>query len=151
MALGGRSRNRGVGRAGELATAAFARDTARAGMGSALSVTGPAGSGKTWLCESIAEAATDEGFRVGVSETQSRKYLIVSTGDHVTSEVYLLPADNPAAPMLCVSPRKTGRDQGCSAGHVGRRRRRHNRGTTAAQRPPGASRRCRGDVAPSPV
>ncbi|MCW3847934.1 S9 family peptidase [Sphingomonas sp. LB-2] len=52
----------------------------------------------------------DEGFRVGVSETQSRKFLIVSTGDHVTSEVHLLPADNPAAPLLCVSPRKTGRE-----------------------------------------
>ncbi|NML06716.1 S9 family peptidase [Sphingomonas sp. G-3-2-10] len=53
---------------------------------------------------------SDEGFRVGVGETQSRKWLIVSTGDHVTSEVYLLPADNPAAPMLCVSPRKVGRE-----------------------------------------
>ncbi len=52
----------------------------------------------------------DEGFRVGVSETQSRKWLIVSSGDHVTSEVWLLPADNPAAPLLCVSPRKTGRE-----------------------------------------
>ncbi|MEZ0242417.1 MAG: S9 family peptidase, partial [Sphingomonas sp.] len=52
----------------------------------------------------------DEGFRVGVSETQSRKWLIVSSGDHVTSEVYLLPADNPAAPLLCVSPRKVGRE-----------------------------------------
>jgi oligopeptidase B len=52
----------------------------------------------------------DEGFRVGVSETQSRKYLLISTGDHVTSEVWLLPADNPAAPMLCVSPRQVGRE-----------------------------------------
>jgi len=54
-----------VGRAGELATAAFARDTARTGTGSVLVVTGVAGSGKTWLCESIAESATDEGFQVG--------------------------------------------------------------------------------------
>ncbi|MDF7777628.1 S9 family peptidase [Sphingomonas sp. AOB5] len=53
---------------------------------------------------------SDEGFRVGVGETQSRKWLIVSSGDHVTSEVYLLPADNPAAPLLCVSPRKVGRE-----------------------------------------
>ncbi|MES2442102.1 MAG: S9 family peptidase [Pseudomonadota bacterium] len=52
----------------------------------------------------------DEGFRVGVGETQSRKWLIVSTGDHVTSEVYLLPADDPAAPLLCVSPRQVGRE-----------------------------------------
>jgi len=52
----------------------------------------------------------DEGFRVGVGETQSRKWLVVSSGDHVTSEVWLLPADNPAAPMLCVSPRQVGRE-----------------------------------------
>jgi oligopeptidase B len=52
----------------------------------------------------------DKGFRVGVSDTQSRQWLIVSTGDHATSEVWLLPADNPAAPMLCVSPRQVGRE-----------------------------------------
>ncbi|MBO9712317.1 S9 family peptidase [Sphingomonas sp.] len=52
----------------------------------------------------------DEGFRVGVGETQSRAWLVVSTGDHTTSEVHLLPADNPAAPMLCVAPRKAGRE-----------------------------------------
>ena len=52
----------------------------------------------------------DEGYRVAVGETQSRKWLLVSTGDHVTSEVYLLPADNPAAPMVCVAPRKQGRE-----------------------------------------
>jgi oligopeptidase B len=52
----------------------------------------------------------DEGYRVAVGETQSRKWLLVSTGDHVTSEVYLLPTDNPAAPLVCVSPRKPGRE-----------------------------------------
>ena len=52
----------------------------------------------------------DEGFRVGVGETQSRRYLVISSGDHVTSEVYLLPAGDPSAPLLCVSPRKVGRE-----------------------------------------
>ncbi len=52
----------------------------------------------------------DEGYRVAVGETQSRKWLLISTGDHVTSEVWLLPADDPAAPMICVSPRKQGRE-----------------------------------------
>ncbi len=28
----------------------------------------------------------------------------------MTSEVYLLPADNPAAPLVCIAPRKTGRE-----------------------------------------
>ncbi|KRC81037.1 S9 family peptidase [Sphingomonas sp. Root241] len=52
----------------------------------------------------------DEGYRVAVGETSSRKWLVVATGDHVTSEVYLLPADDPTAPLLCVSPRKVGRE-----------------------------------------
>jgi oligopeptidase B len=52
----------------------------------------------------------DEGFRVGVGETQSRRFLEISSGDHVTSEVWLLSAEDPSAPMLCVSPRKQGRE-----------------------------------------
>ena len=52
----------------------------------------------------------DEGWRVSVSETQSRNWLVIAAGDHVTSEVYLLPADNPAAEPLLVAPRKPGRE-----------------------------------------
>lgn len=52
----------------------------------------------------------DEGYRVGVGETQSRKWIIISTGDHVTSEVRLLPADNPLAEPILVAPRKPGRE-----------------------------------------
>jgi len=52
----------------------------------------------------------DEGYRVGVGETQSRRFLVISTGDHVTSEVRLLPIDNPAAEPILVAPRKTGRE-----------------------------------------
>ena len=52
----------------------------------------------------------DEGYRVAVGETSSRKWLTIATGDHVTSEVWLLPADNPAATPICVAPRKPGRE-----------------------------------------
>ncbi len=52
----------------------------------------------------------DEGFRVGVSETSDRRWLIIATGDHVTSEVYLLPAADPLAPPLLVSARQPGRE-----------------------------------------
>ncbi len=52
----------------------------------------------------------DEGYRVAVGETQSRKWLTIGTGDHVTSEVWLLPADNPAATPICVAPRQPGRE-----------------------------------------
>ncbi len=53
---------------------------------------------------------SDDGYRVGVGETQSRHYLILSTGDHVTSEIRLVPADNPAADPILVAPRQTGRE-----------------------------------------
>jgi len=52
----------------------------------------------------------DEGFRVGVSETSSRKWIVIAFGDHVTSEIWLLPADNVLAEPICVSPRKVGRE-----------------------------------------
>jgi oligopeptidase B len=52
----------------------------------------------------------DEGFRVGVSETSDRQWIVIGTGDHVTSEVYLLPATDPMAKPICVAPRKTGRE-----------------------------------------
>ncbi len=52
----------------------------------------------------------DEGYRVGVGETQSRKWLVIATGDHVTSEVRLLPADDPFAEPILVAPRLEGRE-----------------------------------------
>lgn len=52
----------------------------------------------------------DEGYRVGVGETSSRKWIVISTGDHVTSEVRLLPADDVFADPILVAPRETGRE-----------------------------------------
>jgi len=52
----------------------------------------------------------DEGYRVGVGETQSRKWIVISTGDHVTSEVRLLPANDPFAEPILVAPRQEGRE-----------------------------------------
>ena len=52
----------------------------------------------------------DEGYRVGVSETSARNWIIIATGDHVTSEVYLLPANDPLAKPLLVSARQPGRE-----------------------------------------
>ncbi|MDB5695377.1 MAG: peptidase, partial [Sphingomonas bacterium] len=52
----------------------------------------------------------DEGFRVGVAETSARNWIVIATGDHVTSEVYLLPANDPLATPICVAPRLTGRE-----------------------------------------
>ncbi|RIA44611.1 oligopeptidase B [Hephaestia caeni] len=52
----------------------------------------------------------DEGYRVGVSETQSRRWIIIATGDHVTSEVRLVPASDPTAAPILVAPRQPGRE-----------------------------------------
>ncbi|SOB78624.1 oligopeptidase B [Sphingomonas guangdongensis] len=52
----------------------------------------------------------DEGYRVAVGETSSRAWLVIATGDHVTSEVRLLPAADPLAEPILVVPRQVGRE-----------------------------------------
>ena len=52
----------------------------------------------------------DEGYRVGIGLTHSEKYIVISTGDHETSEVRLVPTDNPLADPILVSARQTGRE-----------------------------------------
>jgi oligopeptidase B len=52
----------------------------------------------------------DEGFRVAVAETSSRTWIVIGTGDHVTSEVRLLPAHDPLAEPILVAPRLEGRE-----------------------------------------
>ncbi|MBM7404645.1 MULTISPECIES: S9 family peptidase [Sphingomonas] len=49
----------------------------------------------------------DEGWRVSVGETQSRRFLVISAGDHVTSEVRLVPADDPTAEPILVRARQS--------------------------------------------
>ncbi|RHW18704.1 S9 family peptidase [Sphingomonas gilva] len=50
----------------------------------------------------------DEGFQTGVGLTQSRKYIVIATGDNETSEVRLAPTDDPTADPILVRPRKKG-------------------------------------------
>ncbi len=52
----------------------------------------------------------DEGYRVAVAETSDRQWIVIGTGDHVTSEVRLLPADDPFATPILVAPRQEGRE-----------------------------------------
>ena len=52
----------------------------------------------------------DEGFRVSVGETSARNWIVIATGDHVTSEVRLVPANDPTAAPIVVSARKVGRE-----------------------------------------
>ena len=50
----------------------------------------------------------DDGFQAGVGMTHSRKWILVATGDNVTSEVRLLPATDPDAGMVLVRARVPG-------------------------------------------
>ena len=52
----------------------------------------------------------DPGFFVGVSSTSSEQYVVISTGDHVTSEAYLVPAEEPGAEPLPVATRRREHD-----------------------------------------
>jgi oligopeptidase B len=51
----------------------------------------------------------DIGFGVGVGVTVQEDWIVIATGDNVTSEVRLVPADNPTAEPILVAPRKVGR------------------------------------------
>jgi len=50
----------------------------------------------------------DEGFRVGSSLTANEQWLVIATSDHETSEVRLIPADDPLSAPLLVRARQPG-------------------------------------------
>ncbi|MEY4270920.1 MAG: Oligopeptidase [Pseudomonadota bacterium] len=54
----------------------------------------------------------DIGFSVDVGKTAAEDYVVIATGDNETSEVWLLPAAEPGATPMRVSPRKKGREYG---------------------------------------
>jgi oligopeptidase B len=50
----------------------------------------------------------DERFWLGVGLTRSRRYLVLEAGSHVTSETWLLDADDPTGEFRVVWPRRDG-------------------------------------------
>mgnify|MGYP001997552682 FL=1 len=50
----------------------------------------------------------DEGFRVGAGLSAQEDWLVIGTGDNETSEVWLVPADNPTAEQTLVKARQKG-------------------------------------------
>ncbi len=52
----------------------------------------------------------DESFRVGAGLSAQDDWLIIAAGDNETSEVRLVPADNPTAEPILISPRQKGRE-----------------------------------------
>lgn len=55
---------------------------------------------------------TDERFWVGVGLSRSERYLVLSAGSKITSEVRVLEADDPAGEFRVVRPRETGVEYG---------------------------------------
>ena len=66
--------------------------------------------GETVDNDSVVYEETDSGFFVGLSVTTSKEYIIIGSGDHVTSEIRLIPATHPDSPAILVSPRRTGHE-----------------------------------------
>ncbi|HET8611750.1 MAG TPA: S9 family peptidase, partial [Sphingomonas sp.] len=63
------------------------------------------------------EETEDAGFNVGLSRTQDRRWIVIGAGDHETSEVRLVPAADPGARPLLVSPRKAKRQYHVDSAH----------------------------------
>ena len=66
--------------------------------------------GETVDRDAVVYEEQDSGFFTGVIPSTSREYIIIGTGDHVTSEVRLIPASDPEAAPIVVSPRRTGHE-----------------------------------------
>ena len=58
--------------------------------------------------DKVIYAEPDQGFQTGVGMTHSRKWIVVATGDNETSEVRLLPVNDPFAKPILVRERKKG-------------------------------------------
>ncbi|MEQ1509646.1 MAG: S9 family peptidase [Sphingopyxis sp.] len=70
-----------------------------------------------WLGSDIADDVellreADEGFRIDVGATQSERFIVITSGDHETSEVRLLPANDPLAEPILVAARRRGVEYG---------------------------------------
>ena len=50
----------------------------------------------------------DDSFFVGVSITQSEEFIVISSGDHISSELRLLPSSQPLAAPMLVAARSAG-------------------------------------------
>ncbi|MFN7914869.1 MAG: S9 family peptidase [Vicinamibacterales bacterium] len=57
----------------------------------------------------------DPGFFVSLGTTDDRRFIVISTGDHVTSEVWLIDSSNPTADAVLVARREPGVEYSVSA------------------------------------
>ena len=75
--------------------------------------------GKPAAEDAIVYEESDPGFFVGISASASKQHVIIHTADHVTSEAYLIPADDLDAKPRLVAPRRAGHEY--SVDHQGDR------------------------------
>jgi oligopeptidase B len=67
--------------------------------------------------KTLYEETQDIGFSVGVGKSQDRRLIFISASDNATSELRFVPASNPLAKPVLVSPRKTNRQYSVDAAH----------------------------------
>ncbi|HWI85986.1 MAG TPA: S9 family peptidase [Sphingomonas sp.] len=67
--------------------------------------------------DAVVYEEADEGFRVAVGGMRDRAWIQIATGDNQTSEVRLIPADNPSAEPMLVSPRLVKRQYAVDSAH----------------------------------
>ena len=60
--------------------------------------------------DTVVYEEANAGFFVGVSGTNSKEYVIISAGDHVTSELRLIPTGDVTTEPVLVAPRRSGHD-----------------------------------------
>ncbi len=60
--------------------------------------------------DAVVYEEADSGFWVGLAEASSKQYIIISTGDQVTTEAYLIPATEPDAKPALVARRRIGHE-----------------------------------------
>ena len=66
----------------------------------------PVGAGKDGDVLIYSEA--DEGFFLGVGLSESRAFVLITSGNQDSSEAWFIPADNPTAAPVCFAPREAG-------------------------------------------
>jgi oligopeptidase B len=67
--------------------------------------------------KTLYEETKELGFTVGVSKSQDKSLILISTGDNATNEVRFVSAAAPDGPLTLISPRKEKRQYSVDAAH----------------------------------
>ncbi|SDC14999.1 oligopeptidase B Serine peptidase. MEROPS family S09A [Sphingomonas sp. YR710] len=63
------------------------------------------------------EETEELGFNVGLGTTHDRQWIVIATGDNQTSEIRMVPAADPAAAPILISPRREKREYSVDSAH----------------------------------